>query len=219
MNIAMIPARMGSQRLAKKNLRTIDGATLIARAVRKCLQANVFDEVWINSEHPDFGLIAQEEGVHFHQRPESLGNNHATSEDYIEEFLQAHSCNTLYQIHSIAPLLSMAEIQAFAKMYSERDFDTLLSTEDIQLECVHNESPVNFSLNEKTNSQELVPVKKISWSISAWNSKTFLETKSEGGCATYSGKVGYYSLSKFASHVIKTEEDLQIAEALLPFTS
>ena len=75
MNIAMIPARMGSQRLKQKNLRELAGVPLITRAIRKCRAAGVFDEIWVNSEHDAFGDIAREEGVGFHKRPEELANN------------------------------------------------------------------------------------------------------------------------------------------------
>ncbi len=88
--IAMIPARMGSQRLAKKNLRELDGVSLIARAIRRCYSAGCFDEVWVNSEHSDFGPIAESEGAKFHQRPDHLGSNTATSDYVVEEFLNVH---------------------------------------------------------------------------------------------------------------------------------
>lgn len=109
-SIAMIPARMGSQRLKQKNLRELGGVPLIVRAIRKCRDAGVFDEVWVNSEHPAFGDIARAEGVNFHQRPEALGNNQATSEQFVAEFLQKHDCEFLFQVHSIAPLLSVEDI-------------------------------------------------------------------------------------------------------------
>ena len=85
MEIAMIPARMGSQRLKQKNLRELNGVPLITHAVRKCVAAEIFDEVWVNSEHPTFGEIAAKEGVHFHQRPEELASNATTSEDFVYE--------------------------------------------------------------------------------------------------------------------------------------
>ena len=69
MKIAMIPARMGSQRLKQKNLRELAGVPLIVRAIRKCKAAGVFDEIWVNSEHPDFGPIALAEGASFHRGP------------------------------------------------------------------------------------------------------------------------------------------------------
>jgi hypothetical protein len=48
----------------------------------------VLDEIWVNSEPPALGDIAASEGVRFHQRPEALGNNRATSEQHVAEFLE-----------------------------------------------------------------------------------------------------------------------------------
>ncbi|MBB3206271.1 CMP-N-acetylneuraminic acid synthetase [Rhodopirellula rubra] len=216
MIIAMIPARMGSQRLAKKNLRELGGVPLISRAIRKCVAANVFDEIWVNSEHPDFGQIAQDEGVSFHQRPEALGNNQATSEQYTAEFLTAHACDYVFQVHSIAPLLTIQDITFFVNEMNTGKYDCLLSTEEIQIECAFEGKPVNFTLDEKTNSQELTPVQRVSWSITGWRRDTYLESFNAGHCATYSGRVGFTPISRLAAHVIKTEADLELAEALLP---
>lgn len=216
MNIAMIPARMGSQRLAKKNLRELAGTSLIVRAIRKCLDANCFDEVWVNSEHDDFGPIAETEGVHFHKRPDELGNNQATSEQYIAEFLEKHECKTLYQVHSIAPLLTVNDVISFVGHMEFSDYDCLLSTEEIQIECAFKDKPVNFSFDSKTNSQELEPIQRVSWSITGWRKDTFLRAVNSGQCATYSGKVGFYPISRLSAHVIKTEADLEFAEAVLP---
>lgn len=216
MNIAMIPARMGSQRLKKKNLRELRGVSLIVRAIRKCKAAGCFDEIWVNSEHADFGAVAEAEGVMFHQRPEELGNALATSEQFVAEFLRKRRCDRLFQVHSIAPLLTVEDIVNFEERMACATFDTLLSVEDIQIECALNGEPVNFSFDEKTNSQDLAPVQRISWSITAWSRDVYLAAVDAGRCATYSGRVGMQPLSSFATHVIKTERDLQIAEALYP---
>ena len=216
MILAMIPARMGSQRLAKKNLRELSGIPLIVRAVRKCVDANCFDEIWVNSEHDDFAPIAEAEGVHFHKRPDALGNNQATSEQYIAEFLEKHECKTLYQVHSIAPLLTVNDVLSFVGHMESSDYDCLLSTEEIQIECAFQDKPVNFSFDSKTNSQEIKPIQRVSWSITGWRKDTFLRAVNSGHCATYSGKVGFYPISRLAAHVIKTEADLEFAEAVLP---
>lgn len=212
----MIPARMGSQRLAKKNLRKLSGLPLIVRAIRKCVDANCFDEIWVNSEHEDFGPIAKAENVNFHKRPQSLGNNQATSEQYIAEFLENHECRTIYQVHSIAPLLTLDDVASFVKHMEFSDYDCLLSTEEIQIECAFQNKPINFTFDSKTNSQEIEPVQRLSWSISGWKKDTFLSAVNSGQCATYSGKVGFYPISRLAAHVIKTEADLEFAEAVLP---
>src|SRR5581483_1305878 len=144
-NLAMIPARMGSQRLKQKNLQPLDGVPLIVHAIRKCKAAGIFDGIWVNSEHPKFGEIAEAEGVRFHQRPEHLGNNQATSEQFVAEFFEKHACERLFQVHSIAPLLTANEVRAFAKAMIDNDHDVELSVVEEQLECVYKGKPVNFT--------------------------------------------------------------------------
>ena len=214
MNIAMIPARMGSQRLKQKNLRELGGVPLITRAIRKCKEAGVFDEIWVNSEHPAFGEIAVAEGVHFHQRPEALGNNQATSEQFVAEFLTKHPCDFVFQVHSIAPLLTVDEVRRFVQAMAGDQYDALLSYEAIGIECALAGQPVNFTFAQKTNSQELTPVQRIAWSITGWRRSTYLEAALAGRCATYAGRVGFFQVDHLAAHVIKTEEDLQLAEAI-----
>lgn len=214
--IAMIPARMGSQRLKQKNLQLLDGIPLITRAIRKCRACNVFDEIWVNSEHTRFGEIASEEGVFFHRRPEELGNNQTTSEQFIAEFLDHHPCKYIFQVHSIAPLLSVDDTRSFVHSALKEDCDVALSAVNEQIECALNGTPLNFTFSQKTNSQELDPVQRITWSITGWRRTTFLAAAKNGQCATYSGKVGIFPINRMAGHIIKTEEDLRIAEALLP---
>src|SRR5262245_38953857 len=140
----MIPARMGSQRLRQKNLQPLRGEPLIVHAIRKCRAAGVFDEIWVNSEHPAFGEIAKAEGVGFHQRPEHLGNNQATSEQFVAEFLEKHDCTYLFQVHSIAPLLTVNDVRSFVTAMSAGDFDVMLSVVDEPLEAVYDDKPVKI---------------------------------------------------------------------------
>lgn len=216
MNLAMIPARMGSQRLKQKNLRELAGIPLIVRAIRKCQAAGVFDAIWVNSEHDAFREIAQAEEVHFHQRPAELANNIATSEDYIAEFLHKHECDRLFQVHSIAPLLTTAQTADFVRAMIDGDYDTMLSCTHEQIECAYRGQPINFSFNAKTNSQDLEPIQRITWSITGWRRKTYLEAADAGRTATYTGRIGFYPLDRRAGLIIKTEDDLRMAEALLP---
>lgn len=212
--IAMIPARLGSQRLKQKNLQEIEGAPIIAHAIRKCIKSDVFDEVWVNSESEEIGRIAQKEGVFFHRRSEELASNDATSEDFIHDFIQTHKCDHVVQVHSIAPLLKISDIKKFVSRVRGANPDVLLSYESIQIECSYLDNPVNFTYKEKTNSQDLHEIQRICWSITSWNCQKYLEAYESGQCATYAGAVEYYPLEKMASFVIKTAEDLEIARAL-----
>jgi CMP-N-acetylneuraminic acid synthetase len=215
MKIAMVPARMGSQRLKRKNLRKLAGISLIVHAIRKCKTAGIFDEIWVNSENPAFGEIASQEKVKFHKRPKKLADNNATSEAYVYDFLKAHSCQYLFQVHTIAPLVTAKDIKNFVTCMLENNYDVLLSVVNEQIECVFKEKPVNFIFNKKTNSQELIPVQRLTWAVTGWRSDNYIKAYGKNKCATYSGKIGYYPFNRLAGHIIKTEQDLKIAQALL----
>jgi CMP-N-acetylneuraminic acid synthetase len=218
MKLAMIPARMGSQRLKQKNFREIDGIPLITRAIRKCKEATVFDQIWVNSEHPAFGEIAAAEGVWFHRRPEALGNNQATSEQFVAEFLQQHDCELFFQVHSIAPLLTAGQVRDFVTAMEQGGYDVMLSYEPIQIECAYDGQPVNFTWDQKTNSQDLKPVQRITWSITGWRRAAYLAALQGAQCATYAGRVGFFPVDHLAALVIKTEADLRLAEAVIRST-
>jgi len=213
--IAMIPARMGSQRLRKKNLRELKGVPLITRAIRKCIEAECFDDIYVNSEDETFGDIAKAEGVKFYQRPRALADNNATSEDFITDFLRGHECDRILQVHSIAPLLSVDEVRRFNEEFIKSKDDVYLSCIEDLIEVAIDGKPVNFTFDKKTNSQELTPTQRVTWSITGWRRETFLKAKDNHQTATYAGTIGFFAVSAFSGHVIKTEGDLKIAEALV----
>ena len=215
--IAMIPARLGSQRLKQKNLREIEGIPLIVHAIRKCKAAQVFSEIWVNTEADEIGMFAEQEDVGYHKRPEVLANNVATSEQFVYEFLQHHPCEYLVQVHSIAPLLTVADVAAFVGALEAEKPDVMLSVINENLECLYQGAPVNFTFDKKENSQDLFPVQRVCWSITAWKRSTFMAVYEEGKTATYAGAVKVFPISRLAGHVIKTEEDLAIAEAVLSY--
>ena len=170
----------------------------------------------MNSEHSDFGIIASEEHVFFHKRPEELGNDTATHEQFVYEFLTKHSCEYLFQVHSIAPLLTSIEIVDFVNDMLTYGVDAMLSIVEEQIECAVRGKPVNFTFDKKNNSQDLDPLQRIIWSITGWRMAPFVTAVEAGKCATYAGQIGFHPVSRVAGHVIKFEFDLQVAEALLP---
>ena len=214
--IAMIPARLGSQRLKQKNLQPLEGRPLISHAIEKCLNSGLFDEVWVNSEADEIGEVALEFGAKFHKRPAELANNVATSEQFVAEFFESHECEALFQVHSIAPLLSQDDITEFVNTYDKGTHDTLISCILDQIEVAMDDQPVNFTFAEKTNSQDLTPVQRITWAISAWRRSTYLDAFKAGQTATYSGRIGFYPVNPISGHVIKRQSDLDMAAAMLP---
>lgn len=207
----MIPARLGSQRFKEKNLKKINGLTLIELCVKKCVESNVFDEVWVNSESSVIGKLGERYGAKFYKRSDELANSIATSEEFVQDFLSKIDCDYLFQVHTIAPLLTSTQVKDFVNSFVESGDNTGLVYEEIVLESFYKGKPLNFSYDKKQNSQDLEPIQKVSWSISGWKANEFVNNNN---CKTYTTPVYLHRLPKEATIVIKTEEDYELCKLI-----
>ena len=211
----MIPARMGSQRLKQKNMLLLKGIPLIAHAIRKAKQIDIFDEIWVNSEHKTIKQVALQEGVKFHQRSKKLSDNTATSEDFVYEFMKKHNSEYLVQLHTIAPMLEIDTIKNFSNLLINRGADAQFSVVNEQIECCYEGQPINFTTGKKTNSQKLKPIQRITWSITGWKTKNYILAYENGKCATYAGQLDYFTIDKVEGIIIKTSSDLDLISKII----
>ena len=86
--VAFIPARLGSQRVPKKNLRILGGKPLIAWSIEAAKASGVFDEIYVNSEADILGRVALDFGVKYYKRPEHHATNAAVNDDFALDFIQ-----------------------------------------------------------------------------------------------------------------------------------
>lgn len=77
MNIAIIPARGGSKRIPRKNIKLFGGKPMIAWSIETAIQSGVFDAVWVSTDDQEIADIATEYGavVPF-IRPSNLADDH-----------------------------------------------------------------------------------------------------------------------------------------------
>ncbi|WP_234698349.1 acylneuraminate cytidylyltransferase family protein [Lacisediminihabitans changchengi] len=78
--VAVIPARGGSKGVPGKNLRTVGGVALVARAVASARASRFVDRVIVSTDDPFIGAVATDAGAEVFGRPAALATDHATSE-------------------------------------------------------------------------------------------------------------------------------------------
>jgi CMP-N-acetylneuraminic acid synthetase len=213
--VAMIPARLGSKRIPKKNLRYLQSKPLLQYAIDIAKSSECFDEIWVNSESELLGDLAKQCEASFHQRPEELSTDQATNQQFTAEFLEHHLCDYVIMVNSTSPLLSIETIRDFCSFVRSNNYDSIFSVIDEQAECFYDGSPLNFTTSVKVNSQDLTPIRKIVWALTAWKRETFLSTVLSGGCGTYAGNIGLFSIPKDESCDLDTPADWAIAEGML----
>src|SRR5436189_13436 len=76
MNIAVIPARGGSRRISRKNVRLFAGKPIIAYSIEQALRSGVFESVIVSTDDDEIAAIAEQYGatVPF-RRPGSLADD------------------------------------------------------------------------------------------------------------------------------------------------
>lgn len=215
--IAMIPARMGSKRVPKKNIRLLNGTPLISYIIRAAKESGCFDEIYVNSESDILGQIAKSEGVGFYKRPSSLSTDTATNDGFVEDFLNQNDCDKVIQLLPTSPFISPEDIKKFVSHMEDQNLDTLISVFRQQIECVYEGTPINFDQKKPTPpSQDLEPIKPYACGIMGWKKDNFLSNMEKYGCAYHGGEgsISFYELGGFATVDVDNEEDFQLAEVV-----
>lgn len=213
--LAMIPARLGSKRIPKKNIRYMDGKPLIQYPIDLALGSGLFEEVWVNTESVELGKVIRTMGARFHERPSHLAGDKATNREFTYEFMQKHDCDYVVMVNTTSPLLREETLRKFISFINESDYDTIVSVVAEREETFFRGMPLNFSLEEKINSQLLEPTEAIVWALTAWKRKTFMKLQEEGKNPVFGGKLGKYAIPKDEACDLDTEEDWHIAEGIL----
>lgn len=213
--VAMIPARMGSKRIPKKNIRFMGDKPLIKYPIDLALESGCFESVWLNSEDERLGKIAVTFGAEYHRRPPELSTDTATNRDFTYEFLKHHECDYVIMMNPTSPLLRMETLINFLKYVDEGNYDTILSVTSMKEEVIYKGEPLNFSYLEKINSQMLEPIESICWALTAWKRNSFIEMQEKGINPVFGGKIGRFIIPKDESCDLDTMEDWRVAEGML----
>lgn len=119
MRVAIIPARGGSKRIPRKNVRPFAGKPMIRWSIETALASGVFDEVMVSTDDEDIARVAESCGaaVPF-RRPAELADDHTPSRPVV-----AHAIGELNRrnsrrvteaccIYPTAPFLQVDDLKA-----------------------------------------------------------------------------------------------------------
>ncbi len=114
--LAVIPARSGSKAVPGKNLATVGGVPLVARAVRAARGARLVQRVVVSTDDPLIADIARAAGAEIVHRPAQLSGDTATSESAVLHAVQALDVEpaVVLLVQCTSPFLTSADIDSVA---------------------------------------------------------------------------------------------------------
>ncbi len=91
-NLAIIPARGGSKRIPRKNIKNFLGKPIIAYSIEAALKSNLFDEVMVSTEDNEIAEIALKYGAKVpFLRSEKNADDFATTVDVVIEVIEKYT--------------------------------------------------------------------------------------------------------------------------------
>jgi CMP-N,N'-diacetyllegionaminic acid synthase len=140
--ICTIPARGGSKRLSRKNLRHLAGKPLIAYSIESALQSGLFEQVYVCTEDEEIANVAVEFGAKVPKLvPAELCGDMVASHipcQYIERQLPSHGeVDDLICLQPSSPLRSVQDILDAVVKFNEGQFDFLVSVTPIDPHDFH----------------------------------------------------------------------------------
>ena len=214
----MIPARLGSKRVPKKNLRLINGKPLISYILDTVSKCKCFSEIYLNSEAEIFNSIAKKHSVKFYKRNEKFSLDTSTNDEFGLDFIKNVSGDILIQILPTSPFITTKEIETFVATMVGKKYDSLISVENKQIACIYNNQPINFhKLKPNPPSQKMAPVQAYATVLMGWKYSSFLNNMTKFNCAYHGGegKTGYFEIKGLSTLDIDNEEDFQLVEKII----
>lgn len=131
-NIAIIPARGGSKRIPRKNIKDFLGKPIIAYSIEAALQSGLFDEVMVSTDDDEIVEVAKRYGakVPFMRSAKNADDN-AETMDVIKEVIvdYQNKFNSLFDyaccIYPTAPLISQVDLIHGLELLKNGNFDVV----------------------------------------------------------------------------------------------
>ncbi len=216
--LIVIPARGGSKRIPRKNVRIMCGKPLICYSIEnaKSLKQFMDVDVAVSTDDEELGSIVKKRGVEVIARPKELATDKVTLDpvifhavNYMEE-KKSIKYDTVITMQATSPTLKASTIKSAIEFFEQSDFDTIISAMNKpHLSWGVVDGVITKNYEKRLNSQEL-PANYL-------ETGGFLITRRD--CVSEGGRIGekvnIFEISEDEAVDIDTYSDWVLCENIL----
>lgn len=117
MRMAVIPARGGSKRIPRKNIKPFGGLPMIAWSIRAAIDSQCFDRIIVSTDDDEIAAVAKQYGAEVpYVRPANLSDDHTGTIPVIAHAIgwqnqHGQVANEVCCIYATAPFVQAADLQ------------------------------------------------------------------------------------------------------------
>lgn len=213
---ALILARGGSKGIPLKNIKTLAGIPLIGWVLRAAVDSEVFDSVWVSTDHDDIEKVARSFGARVHRRSPEVSKDSSTSLDTIQEFIRLNQeVDIVCNIQATSPCLHPVHLKGALQYIMEQGYDSVFAVvrrhhfrwQEVKPDSGESTCPLNLDPFNRPRRQD--------WDGELCENGSFYFTRRkliEDQGLLQGGKVAYYEMRPEYSVDIDVDIDWPVAE-------
>ncbi|CAG5929404.1 unnamed protein product [Menidia menidia] len=213
---ALILARGGSKGIPLKNIKMLAGAPLIGWVLRAAIDSNMFDSVWVSTDHDEIEKVAKSWGAKVHRRSPEVSRDTSTSLETIQEFVRLNpDVDVICNIQATSPCLHPFHLKKALEMITLQGYSSVFS---VVRRHQFRWKEFKEGSGEVTQPENLDPKKRPrrqDWRGELCENGSFYVTTKDlimnEGCLQ-GGKIGYYEMQPEYSVDIDVDIDWPVAE-------
>ncbi len=214
--IAIIPARGGSKRIPKKNIKDFLGKPIIEYSITTALKSGLFDRVIVSTDSEEIAEIAKAAGAEVpFLRSDNNSDDYATTADVLNEVYQQLKQNFVLAccLYPTAPFVSGQSLKKGYNLLTDKNFDTVFSAAAFDypicrsLKLENGKATMNWPEHRNSRSQDLPEAFHDAGQFYWYYPEKLLQTNS-----LFTDNSGVVVLPKEAVQDIDTLSDWKIAE-------
>ena len=169
-SICIIPARGGSKRIPRKNIKPFLGKPIISYSIKAASESGIFDEVMVSTDDEEIASVARAHGASVpFMRSAASANDYATTADVISEVLDRYGdqgCNygVVCCLYATAPFVTAQKLQEANSLLDPDSCDEVLAVTEFSFPpmraFVEEDGILHYRFPQyaKTRSQDLEPM-------------------------------------------------------------
>lgn len=218
-SIAIIPARGGSKRIPKKNIKPFLGRPIIQYSIEAAISSNLFEEVMVSTDDYEISEIARSTGASVpFMRSKENSDDYAGTADVLLEVLNKYKENErIFEycccIYPTALFITPEKLKEFFELFKAKEYDSLFPVVKYSYPIQRSYKFVNDKIsmvwpeNYSKRSQDLEQIYHDAGQFYWLKVEEFIKKKQ-----IYTDNSGAIVLSELEVQDIDNEEDWKLAE-------
>lgn len=207
--VAVVPMKLNSQRLPKKNIHPFtNGKPLCYYILNTLLDISEIDEVYVYCSDPDVQYYIPER-VCYLVRSKSLDQDTTKINEVLQSFANDVESDIYVMTHTTAPFISADSIRKGLRAVCSGAYDSAFAVKKLQDFLWKDGKPFNYSLDAIPRTQDLEPLYEETSGFYIYRSEVMRNFNRRIGNTPYMVEIG-----EIESIDIDEAEDFQIADAV-----